>query len=332
LILATTALAVITATVRAEDPLPASGGTGGLRAIWNALKSADGSSDAISISSQTYNGYKRTRLPDGTFKPETYAFAEGGYGGGTVAGQPADRVPFLRIAHTIAGPLAGQAYVPTRDMGKTDLMILVFWGVTGVDTSPDNGYGANIGPGIVSTPPPLGGPGGGGSPTESPGSDQWGNGTDSMIAFENYWRDRTNFRNARILGYAKEFTQTIDNYSLRDVHGQLVEDIEDPRYYVVLQAYDFPKARDQKRLVLLWSTRYSIRERRNDFDRDLAAMTRRASRYFGQDSHGLQRNLSFRSSVDIGTPKVIEFDPQAVREIGPPEPDKPAEKTEPPKR
>jgi len=31
------------------------------------------------VSSKAFNGYTRTRLPDGSFKPETYAFGNGGF-------------------------------------------------------------------------------------------------------------------------------------------------------------------------------------------------------------------------------------------------------------
>jgi hypothetical protein len=289
-----------------EPPvLPQSGGfVSFLSKVWNA----DGSSDAVSVSSQTYNGYKRKQLPDGRYEPETYAFAEGGYGGGTAAGQPADRMPFLKIVHRLAGPLAAQNYVPSRAPETTELMILVFWGVTNLNGMPGYEFSSTLGP--TNT---AGGTGAG----------QLDAASIARIGFDNYWRHEDVLRNARILGYSKELIRVSEVPGLSDRMYELADELQDARYYVVLQAYDFPKARDQKRLVLLWSTRYSIRERRNDFDRDLAAMTRRASRYFGQDSHGLQRKLSFRSSVDIGELKVIEFDPQAVREIGPPEADQP---------
>lgn len=325
------AAALVGATaMRAEDPVSVVAEPGGFRTFWQGLMNADGSSDAISVSSQTYNGYKRTKLPDGRFRPETYAFGEGGYGGGTVAGQPADRVPFLKVVHTIAGPLSAQNYVPSQGAENTELMILVFWGVTQLNGM--TGYQSSTAVGATGPSPTINQVTGETGPTGNGAAGQLDDASMTMIGFDNYWREETNNRNARILGYSEDYKHSDSIYGFRQIREDLRNDLEDPRYYVVLQAYDFQKARKEKRLVMLWSTRYSIRERNNDFDRDLAAMSRRAARYFGQSSHGLQRNLSFRGTVDIGELKVIEFDTQAVREIGPPEAGKPAEQTEPPKR
>ena len=74
-------------------------------------------------------------------------------------------------------------------------------------------------------------------------------------------------------------------------------------------AYDFQLTWKQKKHKLLWETRFSIRQRHNDFDKVLAPMTQYASRYFGQDSHGLVRKPLPEGQVKLGEVKVIEIVP-----------------------
>jgi hypothetical protein len=79
---------------------------------------------------------------------------------------------------------------------------------------------------------------------------------------------------------------------------------------VVLMAYDFPLLWKEKKHKLLWETRFSIRQRHNDFTQQLAAMAQEASRYFGQDSKGLIRERLHDTQVVLGEPKVLGYDPE----------------------
>ena len=58
---------------------------------------------------------------------------------------------------------------------------------------------------------------------------------------------------------------------------------EESRYFGVLLAHDFQAINRQKQRKLLWETRFSLRERRNDFSLQLAAMAQSASRYLGEE-------------------------------------------------
>ena len=73
-------------------------------------------------------------------------------------------------------------------------------------------------------------------------------------------------------------------------------------------AYDFQRLWQHKQRKLLWETRFSIRERHNDFSRALAAMAENASRYFGQDSHGLIRKRLPDTYITFGEPKVLGYE------------------------
>jgi hypothetical protein len=76
--------------------------------------------------------------------------------------------------------------------------------------------------------------------------------------------------------------------------------IEVNRYFVILRAYDFQAAWKQKKLKLLWETRFSLSERRHDFERDLPAMAQDASLYFGQESYGIVMKPIPEGHVHVG--------------------------------
>lgn len=84
-----------------------------------------------SVSSRTFNGYVRTKLADGSFKPETFAFADGGiHDGENAAADSVSRLTFDEIAKIIARPLHSQNYISGSDVESVDLMIVLFWGTT----------------------------------------------------------------------------------------------------------------------------------------------------------------------------------------------------------
>jgi len=70
-------------------------------------------------------------LSTGGFRPETYAFGEGG----VQSDQndfTLDRVTFRDVAKTVAPLLAARGYIPCAktDPSRTDLLIMVYWGST----------------------------------------------------------------------------------------------------------------------------------------------------------------------------------------------------------
>jgi hypothetical protein len=58
------------------------------------------------VSGRVSSDYIRTKLPDGRFKPETYAFGKGGYWSGPLRDKTIDRMEFMDVAKVIAPPLA----------------------------------------------------------------------------------------------------------------------------------------------------------------------------------------------------------------------------------
>lgn len=281
--------------------------------------------ELVAVSAYVSNGYKRTKLENGQFKQETYAFGEGGYTAGRTRDASIDAFNFNQVARVIAKQLADQNYVPAGAPEETDLLIMVYWGSTATwGTGTNSAVTQNwrqaqgslialkqqqmrqrmTGQEIARAGPPM-----------DPGTRAHLTGEVEsgliMMNMENQLRDRQNERTARLLGYQEELAST-DGLKqvagLGPYRGDLLSEIEDDRYFVVLVACDFQTALKQKQIKPLWWTRYNLRVRGNRFNEALEQMTRFASRYFGQNSKGLIRNRIPIGKVEIGEPTTIELD------------------------
>jgi hypothetical protein len=238
------------------------------------VRAADENSGDLAVSSTVSADYIRARLPDGSFQPEAYAFGRGGCDGGWLSDPTIDRVHFLDVARTIAAPLASQNYLPAKDPNQTTLLIMVYWGMTnGVADAPRGGSRSELASFL----------------------DSQGNNT------------LLDTQNARMLGYESVRSESSKRRgtALAFRSLDLVDELQHNRYFVVLMAYDFQLLWKQKKHKLLWTTRFSIPERRNAFDYSLPAMALDASPYFGRSSNGLTHKPLPEGKVEIGELKAL---------------------------
>jgi len=244
------------------------------------------SEQITAISSKVFGGYERTKAGDGTYPRELFVFGNGGQvesaapavdvagylAGFSVFGQSVrdpsiDDLSFRSIARMIEAPLSGQNYLPTQDPKQTKLLIMVYWG---------RAQGTN--------------------------HIQDGAAHDAIVA-----------NNARLMGFDQEgWMQAHADWSSmifgRSFRMELLDNLNAPnlsalemdRYYVVLRAFDFQSAWKQKKLRLLWETRFSLSERGHLFNEELPVMAQAASHYFGQPTGGLVRTPLKDTQVEIG--------------------------------
>jgi hypothetical protein len=284
-------------------------------------RAAESSDGVTAVSSRASSDYARTRLPDGSYQPELYSFGNGGHYGGPIDDPTIDPLKFIDVARVIAAPLADQKYLPGRDPAKTKLLIMVYWGITYVPAgiSGSSAYNNfNELQNQMNQAQALAGA----ANTASSGAKGY-HSTDNnkglrddqlatlsseltMLSMVNEQRDQTDFATAKLLGYdsddavGTEFGNYIRGTALHARRDDLVLELEDNRYFVVLMAYDFQLLWKQKKHKLLWESRFSIRQRDHAFDKDLASMAKFASQYFGQDTHGLVRKTIPLGRVEIG--------------------------------
>ncbi len=297
--------AVAVAVMSGAAPVAAAGG-------------ADEVTGITAVASKVSGDYARAKLPDGSFRPEYYTFGKGGKWGGEISDATMDKLNFMDVARVIAASLAGQNYLPAKDAASTRLLIMLYWGTTQVPgpTSDSVAYD-QLGAAQVNlnafTVPSQTNPAAKvvvGGPAADAAMAQMSEAL-TLLNMENEQRDRTDFANAHMLGYDAEgligtdYGMNMRGTAFEARRDELVAEIEENRYFVVLMAYDYQLLWKKKKHRLLWETRFSINERHNAFDKALPAMAQYASRYFGQGSRGLLRVRVPEGRVEVGEPKSL---------------------------
>ncbi len=269
--------------------------------------------------------YARARLPDGSLLPESYTFGEGGHLAGPMRDDSVDKLSFLELAKIVAVPLAEQKYVSAgeRDPNDTRILIMIYWGKTsGTENSSSSVAFQNLQSNQVGPPPPPPPPPSGNNHV-SPGSanaaaveqsarENAFSGALAAVSAENNLRNQIDAQNAALLGYDGELaaSASLEMTAFRLRHQDLISEIEENRYLVVLMAYDFQELWKHKKHKLLWVTRMSVRERGTDFGKVLPAMVKYGSQFFGKDSQGLLRKPLPLGRVDIGDVKTLGVVPE----------------------
>ncbi|HEY1791645.1 MAG TPA: hypothetical protein VGG34_01900 [Opitutaceae bacterium] len=285
----------------------------------------------MAISAKASPDYIRQRLPDGRFRPEGVAFGKGGIWGGAVSDETLEKMTFMDVARVIAGPMAAQSYLSSHDPKSTRLLIMVYWGATrapehamesaesenlqeftSVAMSANHVQAAHFNPNDSCAPTQIASSAAGSYAIRSPAQIDLDNAMTGAMAAESAEdraREQLDAENAAMLGYDAAWDEAVAYKAtpLEFRRSDLVDELEEGRYFVVLMAYDFQLMWKEKKAKLLWETRYSISQRGNDFSKELAAMSLDASKYFGRDSGGLIHNDIPVGRVEIGGAKVVAY-------------------------
>ena len=226
--------------------------------------------DTPAISAKASENYSRIKLADGSYQPETYTFGEGGMWASYVSDSTLDKLKFITIARILARPLAKQNYVSCKDPKLTKLLIMVYWGMS-TGGQKDPLFHGGVPDGRI---------------------------------------DALNVRNAKLLGYDSSLNGVSVSRPVTGHARDLIDELEDNRYFVIMLAYDFQLLWKEKRSRLLWETRFSIREQSNDFGEILPEIANHASPYFGQNVEGLVQKYFKEGDVKLGELKFLEIVPE----------------------
>jgi hypothetical protein len=265
--------------------------------------------EMAAVSSRASEDYVRTRLPDGSFQPETYAFGKGGFWSGASRDPTIDNMDFMDVARTIAVPLERQGYIPSKDPKKTRFLIMVYWGTT---QPPERENQTISFQNVSQASAALQRAKDSRDPVAIAAAEAAYTDVFPSLQVENARHNRINMQNAQTLGYDSwiGLNAPFAGSPLENRWKDMIDELEESRYFVVLMAYDFQMMCQQKKTKLVWETRFSIGQHRNQFDKQLAAMAQDASKYFGKDSKGLIRERLPDTTVNIGEAKVLEYEPE----------------------
>lgn len=286
------------------------------------------------VYARTAKDYKRVQQKDGSFRSEYYALANGGRVEGTMADLTVERVTYPVIAEIAQKLLARQNYHYAQSKEQASLLLLLQWGNTlGLDRTEGDKY-ANVSASAfadlarvlaefgLDKKDLLTMPSAGDIFISTTGqerdvqimrqalqeaSERFENAMFRLYA-DNRVRDQLNERNARILGYLDELNDAdgIQRYAgAGDRFNDLLADVEEGRYYIIITAYDFKQLLRHDRKKILWVTKVSVRSPGNSFDDSVAAMLKSASEHFGQNRNRLVRGEEAKGTVELGDLKFL---------------------------
>ena len=260
---------------------------------------------ATVVYSRIGNGYKRERLPDGSFKLEHYALANGGLIAGTGSDNTIERVTYPEVAEISARFLQQQNYHYAQSKEQAKLLLVLNWGATLSYNNANYSQAVQKLSKIVTilNEKKMYGP----STPEDVAVDAMVEEL-LMVKMENRARDQINLPNAKLLGYLDAINEAdgIQRWAGGgDRYKDLLTDIEEPRYYIVISAYDFPELLNGGKKTLLWQTRVSVRSAGNSFDQSFVPMLKTAAKYFGRDSGKLVREEQEKAKVELGELKFL---------------------------
>lgn len=229
-------------------------------------------------------------------KATTYHFVEGKFFKGHANEKSLLEVSFLEIAENLAGHLAAQKYVPTRNAKENEVMLMVNWGVTAVEDSLEDLYGLTSSDEYDEMF---------GNPVTSEDSSGEVTTTYEPSVSPN-WGAMGKRANSKMLG----FWNTLHDGSLMpSEHYELQALLNEERYFIVVIAFDNQKFIKDKQKEILWVTRFSMRAKGTSFKQAFPELTATASDYFGKHVEGLSRKKSDdKSKVEMGEIEVLNIE------------------------
>lgn len=298
------------------------------------IASADEKPIPVSIYSKVARDYERELEDGGTYKREYYAIGYGGRVDGTVWDKSQTKEDFPEIAGLIAQELAKQNYHFSPDKDKADLLIILHWGRTAPFNSGNlSNSVSDAGEAIralndaevvqvqVDTSSPEAAAQTSSLVSERDLAIQQANaaldGALTQLQSQSGEQARRDEQTARVLGYTDELARNNDvaRFAGADRFDILIDEVQDPRYYVIVTAYDFKEittSKKKRKPNPRWVTRFSIRTRGNDFMDRIDDMAMRAGDFFGRESGRLIRQNT--GEVEIGEMQVFSSEDEPILE------------------
>lgn len=248
----------------------------------------------VTVNAWANSEYVKSREVDGKTRQETYAFAAGRFFRGNTVDHSIDGLSFRKVAEFLAPELARRNYLPTQDVARADLLLIVHWGTTMPRVTLDQMQGTtnfsidhsdaralqqefNATMGITGLVSDV-------------------NDADLKTSFEqaerltdDLDRDFNNASNAQLLGYTQELRR-FDNSTMPTVEeATLRANLEEERYFIIIKAYDFHgKSSPGQKQRPLWTLYLNMRSPGQNFKTAMTRMSAVGGNYFGRKIDGLK--------------------------------------------
>ncbi|GAB5559955.1 MAG: hypothetical protein SynsKO_16020 [Synoicihabitans sp.] len=229
---------------------------------------------------RTHGSYNYVDDPDSPqYRGESFVIAEGHKdpGPGDPASHDLDAVSFTAISGALSESLFRRAFTAPSDPNSADLIVVVHRGRTAPVARAARGSEAMSSSG---PPAPL--------PTGPTGAFGIGSSAGSSPTTVNDVTDSSAIvKAARILGFYPRYAElhqnrasVVDQSRYRELLGELTQE----RYYLVIAAYDAREMRNSGRQVLLWETRLSFLAEKKSFADRYDDMIAAGSAYFAANT------------------------------------------------
>lgn len=226
----------------------------------------------------------KEKHPDGLI----YNMMQGRYFGGYTRDTSLEQKPFSEIAVELAERMEQQGLFVAANIEEADLLLVVSWGTTDIpldwsELFPEGDSGF--------------------AESEEEEIEQ----ANESFAQSLDQSNREGLRKqgmdmAQLLGFDRSLRSK--DTSVQE-YNELQTMLQQERYFVVVQAFDFQKLRNSKEKVLLWSTRFSMSNAGVSFEDALTSLTRAATPYFGANMDDLSKE---KTHIGSGEGKVGELE------------------------
>ena len=268
-----------------------------------ALSVPSRAASLVVVKSKAHEDFSIAREQDPSKEVLTYAFMKGRFHPGTRNDPAMNNMSFSELVLEIATHLQKQNFLPVPDPHEADLLIVVHYGATSVQDSFEELQGITsledygFGDGAVAS----GSLGGGSVDVSALNAIQdMQFEINKNLTIQQGKQGSMNYM-AHLIGMEEAFVGEIGPSEERNLMNLLNEE----RYFIVLMAYDIPKLREGE-IHLYWTTRYSIRATGQAFGDALKDMNLVAGNYFGKNMGELvKKRVTDKSRVELGELEVV---------------------------
>lgn len=268
-------------------------------AVFGAARPSLRADDTVTLRVWADPEYAAQKAARSSTQPETYVVVQGEYFDGACRDTSVDKNSLAAILQFLAPTLTKQNYYPAKSLKTADEVLVVHWGTT-------IGYMSDY----VQTPRANATTFHQYMPSAEPDVTQDDQYHANQVAEAGLRLGQAmNTATAEgLLGYSKQLNDERSRLLPSEIGRSLESSLKEDRYFVILQAYDYPRLAAGKSKKLLWSVHMSMRSPGTNFTSAVPAMGEVASDLYGTNADTIAMVKAVphqHSSVEIGPIAVL---------------------------